>query len=188
MCILYIYIFTYSQYIYVRMFVLHWVGLEVSGVWYCFDGVWCISAISIVPNAGGSRRELDSWFMVKLPGVDFHWLYGLTDGKTTATSYAIRMVGGLPGGKPMGMFLSSVRVSSWSAMLMVGWVLVGFVPGNHVTEIGSAGKRYLGVRCFCGAPVPSAAAGWWPAGWGASPSSTQIVMKQRKIRHEAFLL
>ena len=57
--------------------------------------------------------------MVKLPGVDFHWLYGLTDGKTTATSCAIRMVGGLPGGKPMGMFLSSVRVSSWSVL---GWV------------------------------------------------------------------
>lgn len=43
----------------------------------------------------------------------------------------------------MGMFLSFVRVSSWSAMLMVGWVLVGFVRGNHVAEIGSAGKRYL---------------------------------------------
>ena len=156
-------------------FALSWAGSFWGLIlfWWCFDaflsfpsyqtlevhvgnwthGLWsnCQESISI---------DFMVWLMVKDSNIMCHPHGGLS-----------------VGGKLMGMFLSSARVSSWSAMLMVGWVLVGFVRGNHVAEIGSAGKRFLG-----------AAAGWWAGGWGASPLSTQIVMKQRKIRHEAFLL
>lgn len=166
------------------------VALEVSGFWYCFDGVLIhFCHFHRFQTLEVQCRELDSWFMVKLAGVDFHWLYGLTDGKTTATSCAIRMVGGLPGGKPMGMFLSFVRVSSWSAMSSKRMGFGGFCPwksrggnrvGGETLPLGSGASVLRRVRW--------AAAGWWAGGWGASPLSTQIVMKQRKIRHEAFLL
>lgn len=172
------------------MFVLHWVGLEGSGFWYCFDGV--LMHFCHFHRFQTLELHVGNWthgFMVKLAGVDFHWLYGLTDGKTTATSCAIRMVGNSAWWETHGDV----------SVVCKGFVLVGYVDGGmgfggFCPWKSRGGNRVGGETLPLGSGasvlrrVRWAAAGWWAGGWGASPLSTQIVMKQRKIRHEAFLL
>ena len=66
------------------------------------------------------------------------------------------MVGGLPGGKHMGMFLSFVRVSSWSAMSSKRMGFGGFCPwksrggnrvGGETLPLGSGASDSVVRRC-----------------------------------------